>query len=93
MQITNCKNAKIYYFNKLFMSLFPYLDLLSQDGLSIHGVHGGVGVLLPVEGDESVPLAGVVNVAHHTELLELSLKRKKHIKIITNTGKTFKKKN
>lgn len=59
------------------MSLFPYLDLLSQDGLSIHGVHGGVGVLLPVEGDEGEPFAAVVDVAHHTEPLELSLNNKK----------------
>jgi len=34
---------------------------------------GGLGVLLAVEGDEGKALAGVVDVSHHTELLELGL--------------------
>ena len=33
----------------------------------------GLSILLTVEGDEGKALAGVVNVGHHTELLELSL--------------------
>jgi len=33
----------------------------------------GLSVLLAVEGDEGKALAGVVNVGHHTELLELGL--------------------
>ena len=33
----------------------------------------GLGVLLAVEGDECEALAGVVDVSHHAELLELGL--------------------
>ena len=52
---------------------WTYLDLLSKDGLAVHFILGGVGVLLPVVSDEGVPLAGVVHVTHHAELLEFLL--------------------
>ena len=34
---------------------------------------GHLGVLLAVEGDEGVPLPGVVHVSHHPVLLKLGL--------------------
>ena len=50
-----------------------YLDLLTTQGLAVHGHGGRLGVLLSVEGDESETLPRVVHVSHHSELLELVL--------------------
>jgi len=49
------------------------LDLLAQHGLTIHLLNSHLGVLLAVEGDEGVALAGIVDVSHHPVLLELGL--------------------
>ena len=38
-----------------------------------HYLNGRLGVLVAFEGDEGVTLAGVVDISHHAELLELGL--------------------
>ena len=56
-----------------FSEIKTNLKLLAEDGLTVHGVLSGIGILLPLEGDEGVSLAGVVHVGHHAELLKFSL--------------------
>ena len=38
-----------------------------------HYLNGRLGVLVAFKGDEGVTLAGVVDISHHAELLELGL--------------------
>jgi len=47
---------------------------LAINGLPVHLLGGSLRVFLAVEGDEGEALAGVVDISHHAELLELSLK-------------------
>ena len=56
-----------------FSEIKTNLKLLAEDGLTVHGVLSGIGILLPLEGDEGVALAGVVHVSHHAELVKLTL--------------------
>ena len=51
------------------------LDLLAIQGHSVHLTDGGVSGVLVVEGDEGIALAGVVDIGHCAELLELSLNK------------------
>jgi len=50
---------------------FVHLDLLTVHAGAIHLLGGGGGLILPREGDEGVTLAGVVDVGHGPELVEL----------------------
>ena len=50
-----------------------HLDLLAADGLAVQRVGRLTGVVLVVEGDERVPLAGDVRVGDGAELFELAL--------------------
>jgi len=47
---------------------------LAINGLPVHLFGGSLSVFLAIEGDEGEPLAGVVDISHHAELLELCLK-------------------
>ena len=55
---------------------FVHLDLLSVDSCAVHLPDGVLGGLLLLEGDEGVALAGVVDISHHAEFLELALDKK-----------------
>jgi len=47
--------------------------LLAVDGGTVHLPCGSLSFFLTSEGDKGVPLAGVVDVSHSTELLKLAL--------------------
>ena len=71
------------------------LDLLAIEGHPIHLADRRVGGLLLVEGHEGITLAGVVDVRHSSELLELGLFGKITIKhtLIRNSGSQTRKSN
>merc|ERR1719341_2348057 len=52
---------------------FIHFQLLAKDGLTVQTLLSGIGILLPLVGDEGVALAGVVHVSHHAELVKLTL--------------------
>ena len=51
------------------------LDLLPIQGSSVHLADGVLSRLLVLEGDESVALAGVVDIGDGSELVKFALRR------------------
>merc|ERR1711892_1194225 len=52
---------------------FVDLDLLAINGLTVHLLGSGLGSFPAIKSHKGKALAGVVDISHHSELLELGL--------------------